>query len=905
MQHLYRTLFILLISLPIHLFAQSLKWVWQTKEGMAISHINQLLATSDNRLLAIGSLHGDKGKAKGVILFIDEKTGEVTQTKTFVHENNDVNYLVSAIPIESGGFYLIGQTAQTAKDKPTGWVVMVSETGELLGNNASKLVEGYSSFEKAIRDNNGKTLFIGQKYNSEWGVLHWKKTPSDALVPTPLKKLSGVLSTYFDDNNTLFLAGKTLDENMAWQAEWQGNDAQVTIFKNSHFSPLPEIQSAYITYKSLFMGTAFVKGRSHIWAGQGHFLEKQLSETILSDSKTTEDFHALMPTGDAQILVAYSARETKSGLSKNNFFIFNPDKKQSRYEIPTERLGYRRDFEITQIIEGFNNKIYVLGKIEQEDKTSWRILAYQWSESSKSITTSASKSIGDIFKCSNAEFDDTELENGDKILSPNERGAIVFMLETLSPISTVKIEARVKDNIAGINCLNSQNFKLQNGKARISFPISGTNELMTGMAEIQFSIRAEGYPLQVFSMTIRCHNPLSKKSVSTIIDYDDKGLKSGKKTVSTSNIAIKGKVFTPPSSSPKVTVNNAAKENTVLKRSYDVNNMSVYQFEQIINLKEGLNEIPVKVEDENGILYDTLRIHYSRKLAQKPTLHAIAISPQYRVPQYRLNFNKKDADDFIALAQRQIGKGLFGDVKIKKLASTEETDGSIIEKTFRDLVRRAKKDYEGSDAIGEQDVIWIFFSSHGKLIKNRFKILPANYDEADEEEQEKTSIDYRTAILDKLQEIVKTELEDTNKRKIIIFIDACHSGGAKSKGDLTDAQISSAAVNALNSSAAGIVTVSSTTDSLLSYEDAVWQNGAFTKALIEALDNQKVILKNNTTLQADKNLNRIITLDEMYNFIKIRVPDLIQQVHGVSGIRQIPFIPTRQLEDKLPVVKVD
>lgn len=902
MRHHYTSTLIVFVLFQIQLCAQSLNLSWQIKENIAISHINSAIPTSDNRLLIIGMLEGDRGKSKGVLLFIDEKTGATTKPKTFLYENNDVNNLVSAIEIESGGFYLIGQTALTVKDKTVGWIVAVNESGELLGNNANKIVEDYSYFETAIKDTDGKTLIIGQKQSTGLGILHWKKTPSDLVVPASLKPLNGVLSTYFNTDNTLFLAGKTVDESTAWQAEWQEENSKSTLYKNSIFSPIPEVKAAHVSDKTVFMGTTFVKGRSQIWVGQGSISEKQLTENLLSDSKATEDFHAFMPMSSGQYLVAYSAREAKSGFSKNSLFILNADKKQTRKAVYTEGLGYKRDFEVMHLVEGFNNKIYVVGKSEQDDKASWRVLAYQWAEASKSIATSSSKDIGDVFKCSKAEFDDTEFENGDKILSPNERGAAIFLLETSAPISKVSIEAYVK-NFRGVNCSGIRHFNLQNGKARISFPMGGTAELMSGTAEIQFSIKADGYPLQVFSMNVNCHNPLSKRGSSTIVDYEDKSLKSGKKTVSTPSISIKGKVFTPPSSSPKVTINNAAKENAMLQRSYDVNNMSVYQFEQVINLKEGFNEIPVKIEDENGILYDTIKIHYARKLEQKPTLHVIAIAPQYSNPQHRLSFNKKDADDFTALAQRQLGKGLFGDVKIKKLTSTDETQSFNIEKVFRDYVRRAKKGYEGSDAIGDQDVIWVFFSSHGKLIKNRFKILPSNYDETDEEEQEKTSVDYRSAVLDKLQDIVKTELEDTNKRKIIIFIDACHSGGAKSKGDITD--VGSAAVNALNSAAAGIVTVSSTTDSLLSYEDMMWQNGAFTKALVEALDNQKVILKNNKTIQADVNQNKIITIDEMYNFIKMRVPDLIQQIHGSSSTRQMPFIPIRQLEDILPMVRVN
>lgn len=897
---------LILGSIHLQLPAQSLKFQWQTSENISAVTINHVFQSSDNRLVAVGSARKDDAEqedTEGVLIFIDEKTGAIQKTKTF--ERKGFNSFLTVVELESGGFYLIGETG-SSKEKTVGWIVAVDEMGESMSGISERLIENYIRIEKVIKDDNGRFLFIGQKQKEGLGLLRLKKAVIDLNVPTSFKQLDNVLCAQFNATNELNMIGKNLDNGLVWRALWAENKSDSYLYKKSSFSPIPDIQDARFLSKPYLFGTAFVKGRNNIWIGSANDSTRLIAETILSSNKATEDFHGVLPLTENNCLMAYSAREQRTGFSKNSFCTFNMDNPKERIELKAEEVGYKRDFKITQLIKGFGNNVFVLGKIERENKpTKWRILAYKWAETEKSIA-STSKSINDIFRFAKAEFDDSEFENGDKILSPNEKGAAVFTVETSLPIATISVEAKIMDNARGVMCNGgTRRFNIQNGKTRVNFPISATADLSGGVVGIQFSIKAEGYPAQTFAMKISCNNPLSKKGVATIVDYDDKSLKSGR-TVSNPTITVKGKVFTPPGSNPKVVVNNAAKENTILNRLYDVNgNMTVYQFSHTLTLVPGWNAIPVRVDDENGTYYDTLKINFVSKIQQKPTLHIIAIAPNYSNPNHKLAFNQKDADDIVEIARKQAGRGVFDEIKIKKLTSTQETTADNIKRVFRELSRRAKKDYENSDAIGVQDVIWVFFSSHGKMIKNKFKILPSNYADDDDEEQEESSVDYRTAVLDKLQEVVKEETQDTNRRKIIVFIDACHSGGAKSKGDLTNDEINSMALNALNSSAAGIITVSSTTDSLLSYEDALWQNGAFTKALVEALDNQKVTKKNGSTLSADTNLDKIITIEEMYNFLKIRIPDLINQIHNSASRQQEPFIPTRQLKDNLPVVRLN
>ena len=71
-----------------------------------------------------------------------------------------------------------------------------------------------------------------------------------------------------------------------------------------------------------------------------------------------------------------------------------------------------------------------------------------------------------------------------------------------------------------------------------------------------------------------------------------------------------------------------------------------------------------------------------------------------------------------------------------------------------------------------------------------------------------------------------------------LFLDTCHSGGAmkgvrtRSAGPSIDID---GLVNELTSAERGVITFSSSTGRQLSQESEEWGNGAFTKALVEAL----------------------------------------------------------------------
>ncbi|MES2945896.1 MAG: hypothetical protein V4772_23765, partial [Pseudomonadota bacterium] len=74
--------------------------------------------------------------------------------------------------------------------------------------------------------------------------------------------------------------------------------------------------------------------------------------------------------------------------------------------------------------------------------------------------------------------------------------------------------------------------------------------------------------------------------------------------------------------------------------------------------------------------------------------------------------------------------------------------------------------------------------------------------------------------------------------KSVFFLDTCYSGNVLgSSGTLSRSMNNDVmgVINELSSASSGVVVFSSSTGRQLSYENAVWGNGAFTKAVVEGL----------------------------------------------------------------------
>ncbi len=223
----------------------------------------------------------------------------------------------------------------------------------------------------------------------------------------------------------------------------------------------------------------------------------------------------------------------------------------------------------------------------------------------------------------------------------------------------------------------------------------------------------------------------------------------------------------------------------------------------------------------------------------KPKLYVLTIGvSDYNNPDFKLGLAAKDAGDFADAILKQKGN-LFSDVVIKKLTDKEATKDAML-----DGLEWIQKQ------TGQKDVAMIFYAGHGiNDPTGIFYMLPVG---ADMENIRRTCLNF--------EELKQTVSNISGK--VVVFIDACHSGNVMGSGRRGVADIN-AMVNELSSTQNGAITFTSSTGKEFSLEDPSWGNGAFTKAVIEGLNGMAAI--------PDKDKITVKSLDA---FISERVKEL-------------------------------
>ncbi len=309
-----------------------------------------------------------------------------------------------------------------------------------------------------------------------------------------------------------------------------------------------------------------------------------------------------------------------------------------------------------------------------------------------------------------------------------------------------------------------------------------------------------------------------------------------------------------------------------------VDNFSDALYARKIELNEGLNEVFIQIGDKPS------RKIYIEYLPRSRNLHVLAIGPSH--PD--LKYTSKDARDFAEAFKKQSGK-LFNETFITELSTPENTT--------RDRIAMAVLDFENkfrNQEILPNDVLIVFISSHGVIGSgDRYKIIPSGFNPA---YGDRFTVDYKDDILDPLSNI------DCKK---LIFIDACHSGAASSKGAMKD-QRRSEMIFRLNAQSPGLSSITSCKSTELSYEDDAWGNGAFTEAIIEGLNNTPIQGPDGISYRASID-DDFITIGELYNFVRRRVLNLVKTYKPNAPTNQTPDLIGGQgdeLDEALPIFEV-
>lgn len=275
-------------------------------------------------------------------------------------------------------------------------------------------------------------------------------------------------------------------------------------------------------------------------------------------------------------------------------------------------------------------------------------------------------------------------------------------------------------------------------------------------------------------------------------------------------------------------------------------------FQQTLHLREGVNTIKAIVKNETGTAEtEVLKIIFTPR---KPNLHILAIG----VPQADLKYTAKDGRDFVKTltnTQNKAFQAIFADT----LFTETNTTKTEILKTMRRL------QYRYTDRqIMPHDVLVVFISSHGLTPRpGEFRIAAGDYDSPFMQE---TSLDFEKEIVNYLNTIGCAKL---------FFLDACHSGesGASKESHYT---IAPKDINLIVSCQANEY----------SYEDDKWENGAFTKALIEGFEDFKV------NKNVDTNKDNALDLQELFRYVERQVPVLVSKKRPKAITEQHPVLMT-------------
>ena len=285
-------------------------------------------------------------------------------------------------------------------------------------------------------------------------------------------------------------------------------------------------------------------------------------------------------------------------------------------------------------------------------------------------------------------------------------------------------------------------------------------------------------------------------------------------------------------------------------------------FYQKIKLGEGTTTIKAIVQNDAGRTEtEPLRVIFAPR---KPNLHLISIG----VPAVDLKYTTKDARDF-AKAIQGLGKSnaAFQAIFVDTLFTEATTTKTEILKTLRRL------QYRFDDRqIAPQDLILVFVSSHGlSTAQGEFRIAASDYDGPFLQE---TSLDFEKEMINYLNPI--------NCRKLF-FVDACHSGAGGQEA--FSLQASGTTIAELAAAQKGLNLLLSCRANEYSYEDDNWQNGAFTKTLVQTLE-QFAQHKSGLDLNGDNALN----IEELYQNVQKQVPQLVQSKRPKPQTSQTPLL---------------
>ena len=261
---------------------------------------------------------------------------------------------------------------------------------------------------------------------------------------------------------------------------------------------------------------------------------------------------------------------------------------------------------------------------------------------------------------------------------------------------------------------------------------------------------------------------------------------------------------------------------------------------------------------------DDLNFDVKTSSMLKPNLYVVSVGvSDFKKQSYNLDYAHVDAKSISGLFKKQKGL-LYKDVQVKELTNKEATRANILD-AFYWLEKN----------VTHKDVAILFIASHGFNEKGKFYILPHD---GDPDRLRSTAVNWAD-----FQDVL-----GNLPSKVMLFLDACHSGALgnnlmKTRGTVNNTE----AIREITSAEHGVVVMSAATGNESSLEHPDWKHGAFTYALLKAMEQKK----------ADFNSDGIVYLRELDFFVA-------DEVKNITKGKQHPTTLKPSTISRLPILQV-
>jgi len=210
-------------------------------------------------------------------------------------------------------------------------------------------------------------------------------------------------------------------------------------------------------------------------------------------------------------------------------------------------------------------------------------------------------------------------------------------------------------------------------------------------------------------------------------------------------------------------------------------------------------------------------------------------------------------------------------VEVRALTDAQATKGNILD-GLEWLQRQ----------VTDKDIAVLFFAGHGiNDSTGVFYFLPVD---ADMEKLKRTAISQ--------SDITSTVAAIAGK--VLVFMDACHSGNLMGKLKRRGVVVVNSVINELASAENGAVVFTSATGRQYALENTEWGNGAFTKGVVEGLRGK-----------ADYTASGRITVNMLDLYVSERVKELTKGQQTPTTVKppNVPDFPVALLRRELPDLK--